>query len=94
LIETCGFSGLPMSVTVFEECVIRECGFGEANLSKAVFDDCDLEGTLFHGAKLDGANFSRARNYTINPASNSIKGAKFSLPEAVSLLGGFDIELV
>jgi len=93
LIDTCNFSTLPMKNIPFEECLIRECTFNETNLSKATFDCCDLERTLFHHAKLEGTDFSTAKNYSINPIDNSIKGAKFSLPEAVSLLRAFDIEL-
>lgn len=93
LIDACNFSMLPMESTVFDGCVIRECIFGDANLTSATFDDCDLEGTLFHNTKLEKADFSSAKNYAINPVTNSIKGAKFTLPEAVSLLRAFGIDL-
>lgn len=93
LLDTCNFSGLPMADTSFVDCIIRECVFGETDLQRAKFQNCDLAKSLFHNTKLDQADFSSASNYTIDPLVNSIKGAKFALPEAVALLRGFDIEL-
>lgn len=40
------------------------------------------------------ANFIGARNYAIDPTQNTLKKAKFSLPEAMSLLRSLDIELI
>jgi len=92
-IDACNFSSLPMTKTVFEKCFISECIFGGTDLRKAEFTDCDLKGTLFHEAKMAEVDFSSAKNYSINPITNNIKGAKFSLPEAVSLLQAFGIKL-
>jgi hypothetical protein len=40
---------------------------------------------------LNGANFVRAVNYAIEPTSNTVRRARFSLPEAATLLEGFGI---
>ncbi len=93
LMDTCNFSALPMTGTLFETSTIRACVFGETNLSKATFTDCDLDRTVFHATGLQGADFSFATNYQIDPTSCDIKGAQFSLPEAISLLQAFDITL-
>jgi uncharacterized protein YjbI with pentapeptide repeats len=93
LIELCNFSTLPMMRTLFETCTIRDCTFGGTDLTKALFMRCDLAGTIFHGTKLLGTDFTTSRNYAINPVGNAIKGARFALPEAVSLLRAFDIKL-
>ena len=93
LMDACNFSGLPMAKTNFEGCTIRECLFGETDLRKAVFANCDLEGSSFHGTNLEEADFLSARNYLIDPTANKIEDARFSLPEAVSLLRAFKIKL-
>lgn len=50
---------------------------------------CRLEKT----GNLTKADLRQAKNYSIRPDSNKIKKAKFSLPEAMLLLYGLDIEL-
>ncbi len=94
LVDLCNFSGLPMKGAKFDGCTVRNCTFGQTNLSQASFDRTDLEGTTFHHADLTKADFSSAKNYAIDPTANTLKKTRFSLPEAVSLLRGFDIELV
>lgn len=93
LVDTCNFSGLKLKATPFLRCVLRETRFVGSVLSEAVFDGSDLEGTLFHECQLENASFSQARNYAIDPLTNKLKGARFSLPEAVSLLMGLGIKL-
>ncbi len=93
LLELCNFSGLNMKEATFESCSLLKCAFDQTDLTQAKFDSTDLEGTDFHHANLLQADFSRSRNYAINPTSNNIKKAKFSIPEALSLLRGFDIEI-
>ncbi|MEI8366028.1 MAG: hypothetical protein WCF65_06385 [Parachlamydiaceae bacterium] len=39
-------------------------------------------------------DFSQATRYSIDPKTNKIKKAKFSFPEVVGLLNGFDITIV
>ena len=46
-----------------------------------------------HNCNLSKANFLEAKNYAINPQVNKIQKGKFSIPEALSLLRGFEIEL-
>jgi fluoroquinolone resistance protein len=85
------FFGLPVTRIALKDCVAREVEFGEADLSEAVFTGTDFQGAVFLHTNLTRAEFSGARNYAIDPTANTIKGAVFTLPEAVSLLRGFDI---
>lgn len=86
----CNFSDLNMkNATISGK--VKECHFTQTILTQAVFDDVDLAGTLFHKCDLSKADFTTAYNYSIDPLSNKIKKAKFSLPEAVNLLRMFDI---
>lgn len=93
IIDACNFSGLPLPNTPFEDCRLHECVFGETNLHASTFHGCDLAGTLFHGANLTETDFSQAKNYFIDPRTNTLTKAVFALPEAVSLLLSFDIRL-
>jgi len=68
--------------------------FREADLAKTNFDGTDLSESLFLNTNLSKADFSGAKNYAISPEKNTLKGAKFSLPEAMSLLFNLDLVLM
>ena len=93
LIDTCNFSSLKMKKTPFERCTIRDSRFVGTVLSESNFEGSDLYRTNFHECDLEKAIFTRAKNYAIDPRTNRLKGAIFSLPEAVSLLLTLGIEL-
>ncbi len=93
LIDTCNFSSLKLYRTPFHNCTIRETRFVSTILTEADFDRSEFSNTIFHQCNLQKANFHTARHYAIDPTANDIKGAKFSLPEAMSLLSGLGIEL-
>jgi uncharacterized protein YjbI with pentapeptide repeats len=57
----------------------------------ADFGKSDLTGSTFHNSNLSKANFIGAINYSINPLTNKLSKAKFSKPEALSLLDHLDI---
>lgn len=90
----CNFSDLNMKNFSFKESKIYEAHFSNTILNGASFTDTDLSGTIFHKCDLSKADFSTAVRYAIDPLTNKVKKAKFSLPEAVGLLHGFDIALV
>lgn len=94
LLSYCNFSDLNMKNIHFEGSKIQESHFTNTALNGADFADTDLSGTVFHNCDLSKADFSKAFRYCIDPQTNKIKKAKFSLPEAVGLLRGFDIILV
>jgi uncharacterized protein YjbI with pentapeptide repeats len=77
----------------FSKTKIKEGHFINTTLSGSNFEETDLSGTVFHNCDLTKADFSKASNYHIDPTTNNIKKAKFALPEAVGLLGCFDIVL-
>ena len=56
--------------------------------------DCkltDFAGSVFSKTNLTKADFSDARNYTIDVRANTIAKMKLSLPEALSLLETLEI---
>lgn len=87
------FIGLKMREVQFRECVAKNVDFRETNLSQAIFSGTDLSESLFSNTDLSGADLSLARNYIIDPIQNNVKQARFSLPEAMSLLYSMDIIL-
>lgn len=94
LIDTCNFSDLDLRQFKFKNCVFQNSTFLRTNLEKINFQNCTFPKTQFEGANLKQTNFSTAREYFINPKNNNIAEAKFSLPEALSLLHFLEIELV
>jgi fluoroquinolone resistance protein len=88
------FIGLSLEGIQFTDCVAVDVDFREADLTQVDFSGTDLSDSLFNNTNLSGADLSQARNYLIDPANNELKGARFSLPEAMSLLYNLDIELL
>ena len=87
------FIGLKLVGMVVRDCKAIEVDFREADLTKVDFSGTDLAGSLFGRTNLTRANLSRARNYRISPTENVLNQARFSLPEAMSLLDCLDIVL-
>ena len=91
LLQYCNFSELNMKSTSFSGSKIKECYFTNTCLNSANFNGTELSGTSFHNCDLCRADFSGATQYSVDPCTNKIKKAKFSLPEVIGLLQGFDI---
>jgi fluoroquinolone resistance protein len=94
LIQYCNFAGLNMKNCKFAGSRLKNTHFINTILVGANFDDVDLMGTIFHDCDLCKADFSRAARYDIDPRTNKIKKAKFSIPDAMGLLRVFDITIV
>jgi uncharacterized protein YjbI with pentapeptide repeats len=75
----------------FKDSKLKDSHFTNTVLKNADFSGVDLAGTLFHNCDLASADFSSSIQYAIDPRTNKIKKAKFSLPEVVGLLKAFDI---
>jgi len=88
------FIGVKLKKATLTKCVARDVDFSEANLTGANCTDTDFSESRFSGTNLTDADFTQATNYQINVTQNTVKGAKFSLPEAMALLYGLDIILV
>lgn len=93
MINSCNFEGNKMPKTEFFSCKIRETSFAYCDLSESRFDNSEFQGTTFQDCQLQKADFTDAIGYTINPFTNKLKGARFSLPEAQSFLYFLDIEV-
>lgn len=94
IMQYCNFSDLNMKRASFSGSRLKDGHFTNTVLVETDFDGVDLAGTIFHNCDLSKADFSKASQYNIDPQTNKIKGAKFSLPEAMGLLRGFEITIV
>jgi len=58
-----------------------------------VLNSSDFMHSSFNKTNLTSTDFTEAINYSIDPNNCNIKGAKFSLPEALSLLDQWGIKV-
>lgn len=92
-LQYCNFADLNMKQASFHGCKLKECYFTDTNLIEADYRDTDLSGTIFHNSDLSKADFCGSKNYEIDVRANKVKKAKFSFPEAIGLLRGFEVEI-
>lgn len=85
------FAFIKLSNLVIKDCIAKDVNFMEADCSGANFEGTDFDKSIFQHTNLSSANFKKAFNYAIDFNNNILKKAKFSLPEASSLLRGLDI---
>jgi uncharacterized protein YjbI with pentapeptide repeats len=89
----CLFGGMRLRKVVLRDCDFQDCSFVGADLSEADFSRSTFRASEFNTTNLQKADFRGASGYQINPLSNNVKRARFSLPEALSLLGYLGVEL-
>lgn len=89
----CSFYQWDMKGTRFKDCALNEADFVEANLTHAVFAECDLWDAMFENTLLEGTDFRTATNFTIDPESNHMNGAKFSADNLGGLLRKYRLEI-
>ncbi len=85
------FYQLKIKGTFFKACILHEVDFTETDLTNSKFDNCDFSGAMFGNSNLEKVDFRTSINFTIDPETNRIKGAKFSKSEITGLLNKYDI---
>jgi uncharacterized protein YjbI with pentapeptide repeats len=88
------FLGLTLTRAAFRDCSAHDVDFSEADLSGCDFSGTDLHGARFNRTNLTKARFETAYSYTIDLGANTVKGARFALPEAASLLRTLGVDIV
>ena len=86
LLNLSSFYRLNLKRSKFKSCSLQEVDFSESDLSTVSFDNCDLAGALFDNTNLEKSDFRSASNYAIDPETNRMKKAKFSLSGIPGLL--------
>jgi uncharacterized protein YjbI with pentapeptide repeats len=85
------FFGMRLESIEMLRCIAHEVDFSECLLREGKFTGTDFLGSIFLHTDMEDADFVDAVNYAIDPSANTVKGARFSLPEAVSLLRGLGV---
>jgi fluoroquinolone resistance protein len=83
-----------LNKTKYINCFIRNTDFDNCDMRFCDFSGSKFEKTSFHKCNLEKSDFSKAIGYEIDPSTNKLKNAKFSLPEAYSFLLFLGIKLV
>ncbi len=91
LLNLSSFYKMKIIKTTFKDSTLHEVDFTEANLANAIFDNCDLNNAIFSNSIVEKADFRTAYHYSINPETNKIKKAKFSMAGITGLLNQYDI---
>lgn len=94
LLDHSSFYQLKLKKMPLQRCSLKEVDFTEADLSEVKFFDCDLLDALFDRCNLEKADFTSARHYRIDPNTNTLKKAKFSLDGLPGLLSSYNIEIL
>lgn len=87
------FYGRKLKKTVFKQCKLQEVDFSTSDLGQAVFGHCDLYRAIFGNSNLEKADFRTSFNFSIDPARNRVKKAKFSREGLAGLLDKYDISI-
>ena len=87
------FSGLALKKMKLTGCTAVEADFSETDLAQSDCRKTDFSRSRFMHTNLSGADFRDAKNYVIHPGLNKLTRAKFSFPEAMSLLFCMDIDI-
>ncbi|MDB5236143.1 MAG: hypothetical protein JWR44_3136 [Hymenobacter sp.] len=85
------FAGRTMPNTRFVGCNLEEADFADANLTGAVFQDCALVGAVFQNTQLPGADFTTATGFIIDPETNPLTGARFTLHGLLGVVAKFGL---
>jgi len=70
---------------------MHEADLTGCDLTGATMDNCSLAGTTFERTVLEKADLRHSTGFVIDPDSNKVKKAKFSLSELPGLLLKYDI---
>lgn len=85
------FSRFRLKDGLLKGCSVREVNFERTDLTGADCRDSDFTGSAFSNTNLTKADFRGARGYGIDARTNRLKGAKFSLPDALGLLEALEV---
>lgn len=87
------FQELKIQKSFFKACDLKEADFTGSDLKDSSFEEARLQGCQFSRCNLGACDFRGATEYFINFENNNVKKSKFSLPEAMTLLNQFDVEI-
>jgi uncharacterized protein YjbI with pentapeptide repeats len=77
----------------FTDCSLVETDFTEADLTDVQFNNCNLSRAFFGRTTLKNADLRTSYNFIIDPDSNVLKKARFSVHGLAGLLAKYDIRI-
>jgi fluoroquinolone resistance protein len=93
ILDHSSFYQKKMKKTSFVNSQLHEADFTGCDLTSSIFMGCDLLNAKFDHTILEKADLRASYNYSIDPETNRIKKAKFSLAAVGGLLDKYDIEI-
>ncbi|MDX5419157.1 MAG: pentapeptide repeat-containing protein [Hymenobacteraceae bacterium] len=87
------FYQLSLKKSKFIDCSLQEVDFTETDLTSARLHNCDLTGATFDRTVLEKADLRQSYNLSLDPESNRIRKAKFSMPAVLGLLDKYQLEI-
>jgi uncharacterized protein YjbI with pentapeptide repeats len=93
VLDYCSFARKKMLKTSFTNSSMKGVDFSATDLTGSLFSNVDLSKAIFNKTVLRQADLSTATNFDIDPESNNIRKAKFSIYGLAGLLGKYDIEV-
>ena len=93
LLDFANFTSKKLPKTKFLNVSMKSVDFTRAKLQGSVFESCNLEGAVFNQTDLKDADFYTSFGYTIDPESNNVVKARFSLYGVVGLLSKYGIRI-
>ncbi len=93
MLDYADFSRFQLKNGLLKACSLHEANFERSELQGADCRDSDFTGSTFISTNLEKADFRGARGYAIDARSNRIKGARFSLPDALGLLEALEVKV-
>lgn len=85
------FAGRAMPGTRFVGCQLDDADFADSDLSQAAFEDCALGGAVFQNTRLLGADFRTATGFVIDPETNPLAGAHFTLAGLLGVVARYHL---
>lgn len=92
-IEHVHFVGLKITGTQFLNCSFRNCDFSGCDLKESNFNGTSFDQVLIDGCNLEKADFRTAREFSIDPRQNKMKGARFAPDNLTGLLQGWGLKI-
>ncbi|MDZ4752114.1 MAG: pentapeptide repeat-containing protein [Flavobacteriales bacterium] len=83
------FYVMKLQKSYFKDSLLIEVDFTEADLASVKFENCNMLKATFVNTILENADLRSAYNFSINPTTNRIKGARFSSSGLAGLLDIF-----
>jgi fluoroquinolone resistance protein len=91
--DTCNLNHSSFYNRKIRKTTFKNSKLEDVDLTSSSFDGCDLTNAKFENSIIEKVDFRGASHYSVDPAKNRIKKAKFSLSGLPGLLDVYDIEI-